>query len=375
MVGLNDLSLKTYFTYASAAGGLVTLFIAILACGGDGSGAPCYQPAAGTHAVAATGFGCHIECSPGYFDCNGDNVDGCESTAPCTTKPSDSGLPPPPVHLVTTLSGVPHGIASCGGDVYFFDDGALMDVSGQKLFTSAATPAGGIACDGSNLYFATLSSGDAGPTGSVYRFHFGDAAPVAIASGVDPGRGVDLRGAGVYWIARSGAGDAGPMLEVTNDAGTNAILPAIETSTYKSFALMDDADYALSGGSVWTSPLDGGAPATLAFDATNARALLRANLAMPVAVVTIDGGDGIVATGDASTPIGATPHVVATASDQTHAVFATDDAVYEWTYNVGVKLVTSPYLHITDITIAGGVAYWVTRGAAATPGAVWRATL
>ncbi len=326
--------------------------------------------------MAANGFGCHIECSPGFFDCDGDNVDGCESTSPCTTPTKNGeGGGPPPLHLVTMLSGMPHGITACGGDVYFFDDGTLMNVSGQTLVTLTATPVGGIACDGVNLYFATFSTGDAGPNGVVYRFHPGDSAPTPIASGVDPGRGIDTRGGDVYWIARSGAGDAGPMLELTNDAGTSAIVPAIETTTYKSFALLDDADYALSGGSIWASPLDGGAASTLAFDATNVRALLRGNAPLPIAVVTLDGGDGIVVTDDASTPIAQTPHVVATATDATHAIFATDDAVYEWTFNAGVKVLSSPYLHITDVTLDGTNAYWVTRGAAATPGAVWRTAL
>ena len=375
VVRFYDLSLKTYFTYASAACGLVVLFIVIVACGGDGSGAPCPQPAPGTHAVPANGFGCHIECAPGYFDCDGDNVDGCESNAPCTTKPNEGGLPPPPIHLLAMLSGVPHGIAACGADVYFLDDRTLMNVSGQKLVTLPATPSGGIACDGQDLFFATLSNGDAGANGVVYRFHPGDSAPTPVASGVDPGRGIDTRAGTVYWIARSGVGDAGPMLALTNDAGTSAVLPAIETTTYKSFALLDDADYALSAGAVSASPLDGGAPFTLAFDATSARALLRANGPLPIAVMTLDAGDGIVTIDDAGTTISAMPHVVATASSATRAVFATDDAVYEWTYGVGVKLLSSPYLHITDITLDGANAYWVTRGAAATPGAVWRAGL
>jgi hypothetical protein len=376
VVNSSALSFKTYFSYASAACGLVVLFIAILACGGDGTGAPCASPAVGTHAVPANGFGCHIECAPGYFDCDGDNVDGCESTLPCTTpQPGEGGLPPPPIHLLTTLSGMPHGIATCAGNVYFFDDGSLMTVSGKKLFTFAATPSGGIACDGTDLFFATLSSGDAGPSGVVYRFHPGDSAPTPVVNGVDPGRGIDTRAGSIYWIARSGVGDAGPMLEATNDAGTTAILGAVETTTYKSFALMDDGDYALSGGSVWASPLDGGPASTLGFDATNARALLRANGALPLAIVTLDAGDGIMTMEDASTQIALTPRIVATASDAAHAVFATDDAVYEWSYNGGVKLLSSPYLHITDITLDGTFAYWVTRGAAATPGAVWRANL
>lgn len=270
---------------------------------------------------------------------------------------------------------MPHGISACGSDVYFFDDATLMSSSGKKIFTLPATPAGGIACDGANLYFATLSSGDAGSNGVVYRYHLGDGAPTALASGVDPGRGIDTRGSGVYWVARSGVGDAGPMLAVTNDAGTSALIPATETTTYKSFALLDDADYALYGSSVWASPLDGGAPFTLAFDATYAHALLRANVSFPIALVANDAGDGIVAMDDASTMIAQTPRVVATASDATHAVFATDDAVYEWTYTVGMKVLSSPYLHITDITLDGANAYWVTRGAAATPGAVWRSSL
>jgi hypothetical protein len=374
------LRLKTFLTYASAAGGLAVLLVVILACGGAGSyygdGGECAQPAVGTHATPASGFGCHILCAPGYFDCDGDNVDGCESSVPCGEL--TDGAPPPALHLVTTLTGMPHGISSCGGTVYFFDDATLMTTAGQKLVTLPAIPAGGIACDGVNLYFATLSSnGDAGPSGVLYQFHPGGGGVLTpIASGVDPGRGVDTRGTGVYWIARSGLSDAGPMLALTNDAGTTAILPAIETTTYKSFALLDDTDYALSGGSLWASPLDGGAPFTLGFDAGNARALLHAAGPLPVAVVTLDAGDGVIVTDNTSVPFAKTPRIVATAADATHAVFATDDAVYEWNYNGnGVQLLSSPYLHITDITLDSSVAYWVTRGVAATPGAVWRAGL
>jgi len=372
-VFFESMRLKSCFVFAVGACGLV---VVVVACGAgfDGLGSGCTRPAPGTHAVLGNGVSCTIECSPGYFDCDDITGNGCESTAPCPTVAFDAG-PPPPLHLVTTLSGMPHGISACGGAVYYFDDATLMTTTGQKLVTLPATPAGGIACDGGNLYFATLSSGDAGPDGVVYRYHPGDAAPTPVASGVDPGRGVDARGDGVYWISRSEAADAGPVLTFTGDAGSRALVPAVETTTYKSFALLDDADYAISGNSVWGNPRDGGAPFTLPFDATNARALLRANGPLPIAVVTLDAGDGIVITDDASTPIAQTPRVVATASDATHAIFATDGAVYEWAFNGSVTLLSSPYLHITDVTLDATNAYWVTRGAAATPGAVWQAGL
>ena len=39
------------------------------------------------------------------------------------------------------------------------------------------------------------------------------------------------------------------------------------------------------------------------------------------------------------------------------------------------KVLAKPFLHVTDVALDGTNAYWLTRGAGATPGAVWKAPL
>jgi hypothetical protein len=173
-------------------------------------------------------------------------------------------------------------------------------------------------------------------------------------------------------LARHSA-DAGTSLATTNDGGWYSVIPADETSTYKSFALLDDGAYAIAGGSVWRSDLDGGT-STLAFDASAARALLRGTGSQaPYAVVTADGGDLLVVANDASTPVAPFPTIVATAQNGTDIVIATDDTIFHVDVNLQTQtIIAKPFLHVTDVTLDGTNAYWLTRGAGATPGAIGR---
>jgi hypothetical protein len=365
--------LKRALPVVSAVLGFVFLLIVSLACGGGPGGTLCDQPVAPPHATAS---GCTLVCDPGWYNCDTNVQNGCETNEPCSNKPVDGSTLPTTKgpQLIATLSGAPHGIAACGTNVFYLDDNSLSTPAGS-VFALTRTPAGGLACKGSDLFFATSSDGTANANGSLWRYTIGSTAPVEIATGIDPGRGVDVRGSIAYWLARST--DAGTSLaRTTGDGGFTSVVPADETSTYKSFALLDDGDYAISAGSIWRSDLDGGT-STLAFDASAARALLKGTgVQAPYAIVTANAGDLLVATNDASTPVVPFPTIVATAQNGADVIIATDDTIFYVNVNVNVpKIIAKPFLHITDVTLDGTYAYWLTSGAGATPGAVWKAPL
>ncbi len=364
--------LKRALPVVSAVLGFVFLLIVSLACGGGPGGTICDQPVAPPHATAS---GCTLVCDQGWYNCDGNTGNGCEASEPCSNKPVDGSVPPTTKgpQLIATLSGAPHGIRACGSSIYYLDGNSLATPAGV-LFTLPRAPAGGLACSGNELFFATSSDGSPNPNGALWRYTIGAPAPVQLVTGIDPGRGVDARGSDAYWLTRSA--DAGASLARTSDAGWSSVVPADETSTYKSFALLDDGDYAIAAGSIWRSDLDGGT-STLSFDASAARALLRGTgVQSPYAVVTSTAGDMLVVADDASTPVAPFPTIVATAQNGADIVLATDETVFY--VNVNVKtpsVIAKPFLHITDVTLDSTYAYWLTSGAGATPGAVWKAPL
>jgi hypothetical protein len=317
-----------------------------------------------------------LVCDQGWYDCDNNTANGCEANEPCSNKPVDGSAPPSSTkgpQLIATLSGPPHGIAACNTSVFYLDGNSLSTPAGP-VFALPRTPAGGLACKGSDLFFTTSSDGTANANGSLWHYTIGSGAPAQIITGIDPGRGVDVRGSSAYWLAHSDAGTS--LARMTSDGGFASVVPADETSTYKSFALLDDGDYAIAAGSIWRSDLDGGT-STIAFDASAARALLKGTgLQAPYAVLTADAGDLLVVADDASTPLAPFPTIVATAQNGADAIIATDDTVFYVDVNVKVpKVVAKPFLHITDVALDGTYAYWLTRGAGATPGAVWKAPL
>ncbi len=376
---------------------------------------------AGTHTInTVDGFGtCKLICETGWNDCDKNPNNGCETAGACPTL--DGSLPAP--ELVTTLNGAPRGLAACKGLVYFFDDDELDVVDGTSrspVFVTPNAPIDGLACDDSNVYFATPSDADGGtPTGTIWAVAHYDGTVTSLATNVDPGRGIDTRDARVYWIARTGYGR--PMLSyVTLDGGgfVTPALPAVETDAYKSFALATSGDYSLSGDAIWFAGLDGGAPFALPDDAGSTSSLLtRGDSLFAIAHGLFGfydaGTDAAIEAGDdASTDapedvngdvddaqseadasqytptdtivaLGSKPHVVVAgmtriiASTATKvAIIASDNAVAVVDLDLGtVQPFTTTALHVVDVATDGKYAYWTTLGQGTVPGAVWRAAL
>jgi len=411
--------------------------------GGCGPSSTCPDVVpAGTHTINTVGTwgGCTLECENGWSDCDGNPNNGCETPGVCPPDASkkDAG---PKAELLKSLMGAPRGLATCDTDLlYYFDDDALFVLNtgtnaSAQVLTSSGVPSGGIACDSANVYWATLSDPDGGgPNGGVWSVPFGQDAATAIATGVDPGWGIDVRAPRVYWLARSGLGPAGPMLAYSLlDGGSFGVMPAAETEAYKAFALSFDGDYALLGGSLWFNPIDpdaGPAHAT-ALDTDAATALFAAaggayavlhGSYNPVIDAGVDatpdaeaGSDADTdasadasdasdaatdATGDAgdaaseaeaSAPaptdliLGVTgsptlvasglKRIVATTGSGS-AIVASDDTIYFVDLPVGaVTILATGVLHVADVAMDAKYAYWTTRGEGTLPAAIWRIAL
>ena len=384
----------------------------------------CPAPVPGTHTISNDSSGwfgggtCTLTCEPGWSDCDGLSSNGCETAGPCPTLKDASPLPTPT--LVATLTGAPHGLAACG-DLYFFDDDMLEVVHGgvaSTVLQSNGVPSGGIACDSTTVYWPTLATATATGTlsGYVWALPFGKTAAQPFAGEVDPGRGIEVQAGRVYWIARSGFGDAGSMLAYTTlDGGSLALMPATESPAYKAFALSYDGQYSLSGGAIWFAGLDAG-PTILDADASAASALLagaggtfavvHGQPSTPLVDASADANDdasadaGDDASGDGATDAGAdadaTPlaipdylwslngtspkagplgRIVATTASGS-AVVASDDTVYVVDLPTGtVQVVWSPALHIVDVATDGTYAYWTTLGEGTVAGGVWKMKL
>ena len=405
-------------------------------CGPDFSGGgdcesanTCPSPVPGTHTISNTASGfwgggaCTLTCEQGWSDCDGLSSNGCETAGSCPAYHIDASPVPSPT-LVATLTGAPRGLAVCGADVYYFDDDRLErahDASVLVVLTSDGVPAGGIACDASNVYWSTLSAMDGGsPTGSVWALTLGETVQ-ALATGVDPGRGIDVQGGRVYWLARSGFGDHGPMLAYsTLDGGSLPLMPGMESAAYKAFALSYDGQYSVAGGAVWFAGLDAG-PVALDVDASSVSALLAGAGGVfavshgppPVdagddastdasdasdagdtsdpddAGDAADAGDASDAT-DAAPPLppdfiwalrGASPtagpfgRIVATTASVS-AIVATDDTIYVVDLPTGtMQTVWSSALHVVDVATDGTFAYWTTLGEGTVAGGVWKMAL
>ncbi len=336
-------------------------------CGGDAQSPCTTQPVAGTHTIdVQSGFcgGCVAQCEPGWLDCDNNIENGCET--PGTKCPNgDGGKPPPTATLLATLSGTPHGVALCGTNVFYFDDSDLFQFvpagAPKKVATSATTPKDGLACDGTFIYWASSDT--------IWELPIWATAPVALALGVDPGTGVDLRGSSVYFIEHTDAGST--LAHTTGDAGWTAIMPISETGVYKPFALTQGGDYSIDQGTIWfnASNPDAGGPAQIA-TTPNALALIAGSSATPYVISLAGGSDTIsqVIT-DASTPV---PTIVAAAAAQMKAVLGSDDSVYAFDLQTN-KLTTlvQPALHVAHVATDGTTAYWTTRGEGLTLGAVW----
>ena len=149
--------LKRTLPVVSTVLGFAVLLIVVLACGGGPGGTLCDQPIAPPHASAS---GCTLVCDPGWFNCDNDSKNGCETSWPCSNKSVDGSSPSSAgPQLVAILSGEPRGIAACGTSVFYLDGDTLSTPAGV-VFTLPRTPAGGLACSGNTRSMLVLLTED-----------------------------------------------------------------------------------------------------------------------------------------------------------------------------------------------------------------------
>jgi len=326
---------------------------------------------AGAHVRGAYSWDgeCVLQCVQGFFDCNLTFADGCEVQGPCP-KPPPPPPPPPPVdqlRLLTDLENVPNGVAVCNAHVYYLDGSNVMvadpNVQGvaSSIGSSPTVPTGGLVCDGTYLYWPAA--------GAVIRFTIADASQTTVVGGVDPGRGIDMRGSSIYWIARTGFGDAGAMLVASDDAGSTSRLPITEAKAYKSFALTPTDDFAIRGTEV--NAVGDGGTSTYTFGTPPEALVAGAGVVTPFAFTSTG---MLVPANDPSTPIvNGVPNVVATASSGDTIVFASDSTVYAvHVTKKSLHALDGPFLHVSDVATDGAHAFFLTRGEGAEKAALWK---
>ena len=376
------------------------LLIVALGCGpgGDKTDQSCEsQVVPGTHARGATasflGYSCDLQCEPGYSDCDHDISNGCEKVGVCSSFDAGFGDAPyaSPPELVMTLVGGAAGFSACDSALYVLQSDALyvVDATGALAKLAASPPpAGGLACDGTMLYWPVRSNG-ALPNGAIFSFDIVHSQNAIVTGNIDPGAGVDVRAHRVYWVARS---DAGAWLSSSAaDSGVTSDLPIMETGAYKPFALTSGADWTITSPSTiaFASLVAGAADASSDADAdadadasTSSGAItldaavtsLVANPARAFAVV----GSSLVAADDPSfVQASGVANVTLGATYGDSVVLASDDTVYVGSLSPKGALAAVPgkFLHVVAVTTKGSAAYWITRGEGATPGAIWTVAL
>ncbi len=302
--------------------------------------------------------GCHVACEDGWFDCNNEAIDGCESTTECSML-NDAGTTT--VEWLQTLSDEPLGLVVCGKDLVYADGALLVatDKSGGTMRTLALldrAPTGGLACDNNYVYLALRDASDGGSKdGRVAGVRLKDAgsdAMVSLIGVVDPARSIDLDDAGgVFWLTRR---DAGTFLtRNTIDASDGLLLPIDEPQTYKTFALYDGV-WAIGGGDVRHRYADGAVD--LLADA-NAVAIT----ARPSGVTVLTGIDGGAQLGDAS--FMSTRAMTSFGSD---VFIATDDSITHVSPLGALSVVASKLSHVVDLAADDQYVYFTTLGPPAT---------
>lgn len=361
--------------------------------GGGGGGGGC---GGGGGEVVGTLGSCSITCEVGWLDCDKQHPNGCETQGsvcgPKLEASTSDATSPPTASKILTLKNDTLGLVACAGAYYVLDGAEIRTLDGVTLVSktlgfSPGTPSGGLACDGTSLYWTIRADVDAGSVGALLRMDITTGTVDILANGLDPGVGVDVRGGSVYFIARSGIDDAGSTLATfALDAGAiTPWMPASETQTYKVFALSDDGDWSVANGTIFRRKSDAGAAAWLEAPVA---ALLTNEAGAPFAVVHADldassdalphdylaalheddAGDASLSPIDASTldPIiattGAAPPVV-----------ASRDKVYALALPAGgATLVNATTAPIAFVAIDDTWVIWSTRATTSAPAAVWR---
>ncbi len=340
-------------------------------------------------AQGCAGYYCAMTCDPGWVDCN----DGCNTSATvgCPRPPTvdssvfeastdaasiDAGEPTTP-HRIAALSTRAHGLVVCGGGEIFMDGDDVRSLFSSSLAelhnaTSPATPADGLTCDGTYVYWATLSTADAStPNGALYRTPLGVGPVEALAIGIDPLSGIGDRNGDIFVMTSAG------LSLVDADSGLVPWMPAAATGAYKPFALTWTDTWSLNVGTVYRRA-DAGSIVWID-DAGMASALL-ANDVAPVVVVHAPGVDGGSSTSDflatliddagaaGVLPMAFGVHPIVATSSGPIMIVASDDTLYR----VSPPNVTAMYTvpdHIVDVAVDGKWVVWTTSTG------VWRAVI
>ena len=328
---------------------------------------------------------CAIECKPGFFDCDGNKTNGCETASfiGCpASRPDASFEAGTSVQRIATLTARPHGLVACAGLDFFLNGTEVRAVDPKTLTlsfiaTSPTVPLDGLACDGAMLFWSTPSTVDGGaPNGALWAVPIAGGTPGAVATGFDAASGVDVRGDGIFAMSSAG------LLFATADAGLSPWMTATPTDAYKAFALGANDEWSIAGSSIVHRD-DAGASTWL--DDAGAPAAVVLAGGRPVASLHADSGDAGPASDwlarlddDAGSPaltpfFTTTAPIVATASG-TKAIFASDETIYVVDSGQAFPLYTTTD-HVVDVAIDGSSVVWTTRGTTTSSAGVFRGAI
>jgi hypothetical protein len=306
-------------------------------------------------------WSCVLDCDPGFFDCNHQPSDGCESTDACDLCDSCDASPWKEGGLTWgyTLNDAPHGLARCGDEVVLVDGNevlaaSVIDSSVRVIALLDHDPAGGLACSNGFVYLPLLRMSDGG--GRISRFRLNDAgsdaAPTDLETLVDPARSIDVDDAGgVFWIART---DAGRFVQKSAlDASAVSLLAVDEPQIYKTFALQNGL-WAIGEGDVRHLYVDGAVDSIL-----NANAVAITARTNDVSLLTkVDGGTWLA---DASLV-----DVRAVTSWGDDVFVATDTSILHIPPNGPPVIVVGNVAHSVDVAVDAKYVYFTTIGPPAT---------
>jgi hypothetical protein len=329
---------------------------------------------------------CAIVCEPGFFDCDHDKTNGCETASPIGCPivfDASNDSSPPAATRLSSISFGAHGLVACVGGYYYFDGVYLREVDSFTLAvsdvaTSPGQPVGGLACDGATLYWATAAAADAAPdTGELQAVSVLGGTPQAIATGFEPSPGIDVDDAGVLVMSTSG------LLLAQDDGGLAPWMPATPTGSYKPFARGASEAWSIADASIVRRTDDAGA-ATWVDDAGAPSTVVLASGA-PIASIHASFGDAGATTDwlalledDAGAPnvspffVTAKPIVASVSGAK--AVVASDDTIYLVTPGQVTPLFQTND-HVVDVAIDGAWVVWTTRGQGSSMAGIFRGAL
>jgi hypothetical protein len=298
--------------------------------------------------------GCMAWCDDGYYDCNGNLDDGCESTTAC-----NASQPPPQAFVhETALSGDPEGLALCTSVTVVIADGhllAMLGVDGPLVpIATVLSPAGGIACDDFTAYYGqaggiVVASGTKIVEGGT---------PELLAAG-DPARGILVDTSSVYWRA---AADGGALLMRSDLDGATTSVASMDPSIVDlPFALGPTGPWVVAGGGVSriddagaTTLLDGDA-GVVAIALSDARAAVATSDDSGIAIRDFDLDGGL---GDAQLT-GDVRAVVAAGAD---VFVATSDEIWRLPSGSAPEQIAKGQNDIADLAVNDTWIAWTSRG-------------